>query len=234
LPYALGRSDGQSATLFITSQPGCSSLLKPNVDFISAFPYSSSFAINRTLPVTLMSMDTVCALHDVHPDVIKIDVQGYELAILQGGRSTVRGACLVELEVEFNPLYEGQPLFGDVDAEMRQQGYALLGLRRTAWRRVYDGPSAGGTIVHGDALYSREPLDAEQRARFIQALIAYRQLDYARSLGAAIPSMSHHRSLPQRIIGTVIKRWRPHRELRAWLDNARPAGARDWHDPDFY
>jgi hypothetical protein len=25
-----------------------------------------------------------------------------------------------------------------------------------------------------------------------------------------------------------------HRTLRRWLDDQRPAGAHDWHDPDFF
>jgi FkbM family methyltransferase len=235
LEAALGRADGTEGVLHLTRQRGCSSLLEPNHEFLSQFPYGEAFAVERTVPLQLVSLDSLCARHGVTPDVIKIDTQGYELEILRGGERAVASAFLIELEVEFNPLYKQQPLFGDLDAHLRSRGFALLGLRRTAWRRSYDGPSAlGGTTVHGDALYYRTqlPQSEDLRRRLAVALTAYRQLDFVRSLGleAAAPTVP----FLQGLAGRVASRLRPHRHLRAWLDQGRPGGAKDWHDPDFF
>jgi Methyltransferase FkbM domain len=58
-------------------------------------------------------------------DFIKLDTQGSELEILQGGVRALAGVRCVEVEVEFNPIYRGQPLFYEVDAFMRGQGFVL-------------------------------------------------------------------------------------------------------------
>jgi FkbM family methyltransferase len=236
LQAALGRADGTEATLHITKQPGCSSLLKPNDEFLRDFPYGDAFTVERTVSLPLTSLDTLCRANDVHPDVIKIDTQGYELEILAGGEDAVASAFLIELEVEFNPLYRDQPLFGDLDAHLRARGFSLLGLRRTAWRRNYDGSSSlGGTVVHGDVLYYREPSreDTTARRRFARALGAYRQLDFVQAMGGQVASQSQPNFF-QRQLGRVLAVFRTHRRLRAWLDYGRPSGARDWHDPDFF
>lgn len=228
LAAALGRTRGP-ATLYVTKQPGCSSLLKPNQAYLSQFPYGAAFAVERTVPLTLTRLDDLCAAHAIVPDVIKIDTQGTELDILLGGDIALQHASIVELEVEFNPLYEGQPLFGDCDAFLRELGFTLLGLRRTAWRRDNVG-SQGGTIVHGDALWIREPDDLEARARFARALTAYHQHDYVAVLGMPAPDP---RSLPQRLVGAILAQITGHREWRGWLDSTRMSAV-DWHDPDFF
>ena len=234
LPYALGSADQQQATLRLTRQRGCSSILEPNFPFLASFPYGRAFEIETTVPVTLTRLDTMCRKEDVRPDVIKIDTQGSELDILRGGEQALSSACLVETEVEFNPIYSGQPLFGDVDAYLRQRGFALLGLRRDYWRRTTTKTSSlGGTLIHGDALFYRLDVPAEQRRRFAIALTAYNQLDFVEALGLQAPAPAPG-SFVQRMVGTVLSSVRDHRGLRRWLDLSRPGGATDWHDPEYF
>ena len=52
-------------------------------------------------------------------DFIKLDTQGSELDILHGAGSLLDNCSGLQLEVMFSPLYEGQPLFADVDAYLR-------------------------------------------------------------------------------------------------------------------
>ena len=67
--------------------------------------------------------------------MLKLDVEGAELDVLRGGEGVLAEALVLEVEVELNPLFAGQPLFADVDAHLRERGWALQGLRRTSWRR---------------------------------------------------------------------------------------------------
>ena len=60
---------------------------------------------------------------DLTFDFFKIDVQGAELAVFQGGERVLRNALLAQTEVEFVELYENQPLFADVDILLRSYGF---------------------------------------------------------------------------------------------------------------
>jgi FkbM family methyltransferase len=232
LPVALGAVEGP-ATLHLTKQRGCSSVLQPNTAYLRRFPYGDAFTVEAELPVTLTTLDKVRTTHALPPvDVLKIDTQGSELDILRGARETLVDVSLIESEVEFNPLYVGQPLFGDMDRYLREQGFTLLGLRRTAWRRDTTG-SLGGTVVHGDALWLRDEIAADRRDAIAIALMAYHQHDTARALGGHVNGHDS-RSTVQRIIGRLAAQFGSHRQARAWIDRCRIHGAKDWHDAEFF
>src|SRR5688572_16193220 len=106
LPNALGARDGEVATLYLCKQPGCSSLLRPNVVLCDQFAYGSNLQVVGEHAVTLSRMDSVC---DVQPDVLKVDTQGTELDVLRGAGALLQRTRAVELEVEFVAQYENQP-----------------------------------------------------------------------------------------------------------------------------
>ena len=143
LPYALGSRDGAKATLYITDSPGSSSLLEPNREVLDQFLYGSRISVTTTTPVTLTTLDTACERHEIAPDVIKLDIQGAELDVLRGAVRTLANALLIESEVEFQPLYVGQPLFRDIDAFMAKKGWV-------PWRRI-DRPTTRRSSRPGSA-----------------------------------------------------------------------------------
>ncbi|MBE9203878.1 FkbM family methyltransferase [Synechocystis salina LEGE 06099] len=59
--------------------------------------------------------------------LIKLDVQGYELAVIQGGVSTFKKARLVIIEVSFYEFYENQSLFDDIYNCMKNLGFVYRG-----------------------------------------------------------------------------------------------------------
>ena len=194
-------------------------------DVIAPFPAAQSFRVRKIVAVTVITLDDVCARESLQPDVLKLDVQGAELDILRGAPVTLAHVLAVECEVEFRPIYVGQPLFADVDTFMRGQGFELLGLRRDYWRRQVNRHAAGGTLVHGDALYVHEGrlTAAPEKAQVFWR--AYRQYD--RLSAVSMPPRW------QRWLGRVMRQVATHRQWRAWLD-ACAAPASDWHDPDDY
>jgi FkbM family methyltransferase len=228
LPVALGATDGQQATLRICKQPGCSSLLQPNMELCRQYSYGWAMEVVGEYPVTLNRMDTVC--QDFRPDVIKVDTQGTELDVLRGAGELLESALTVEMEVEFVPQYLGQSLFSDVDSFMRQQGYMLRGLRRTNWRTTADHVHPyGGQIVHGDALYLKPDRMDCPKGHII--LAAYRQYDLLAHFGAT--SLIPRESVFVRMVARLLQQF-PNREQRRFVDRLRPATATDWHDPDFF
>lgn len=228
LPMALGARNGEKATLFECRKPGCSSLLRPNTELCMNYQYKESMEVVAESPMTLSRMDTACG--NFRPDVIKIDTQGTELDILRGAGVLLDSTLAVELEVEFFPLYVGQPLFSDVDTFMRENGFTLRGLRRTYWReKAMHVHPYGGQIIHGDALYLRTDRMDCQKGHVI--LAAYRQYDLLARFGAMhyIPS----ESMLIRLAGKLLSGF-SNRQLRRFIDRIRPPQATDWHDPDFF
>ena len=79
-------------------------------------------------------------------DILKLDLQGYELEALKGAERSLPSTKLILIEVEFVPLYENQPLFGDIDVFLRERGFSLLNLYE-----LWTHPD--GQLTSGDAIY---------------------------------------------------------------------------------
>ena len=125
-------------------------------------------------------------------DFIKIDTQGYELPILRGYANNFDSVIGLEIEVEFEPMYEGQPLFSDVDNFVKDKGFSLVDLKRYYWKRqnnVNTGNSKG-QMIFGDALYFKSPeqillmpnISQEKIIRCIFIYLAYGYVDLAQTL----------------------------------------------------
>ncbi len=119
LPYAVG--DGAPGTLKLCQAPGMTSLLAPNPQVLDCLNLFSVFGtVLKEEPIETHSLDNMSEIAAI--DFLKIDVQGSELAVFQGGRSRLSSAVAVQTEVCFLPLYKDQPLFGDIDRELRSLG----------------------------------------------------------------------------------------------------------------
>ena len=79
-------------------------------------------------------------------DLLKLDLQGYELEALKGCGSLLERIKIISTEIEFVALYDGQPLFGDIDVFLRAHGFSLLNLYE-----LYTHPD--GQLTAGDAVY---------------------------------------------------------------------------------
>jgi len=79
-------------------------------------------------------------------DLLKLGLQGYELEALKGCGKLLERIKIITIEIEFVPLYDGQPLFGDIDVYLRAQGFRMLNLYE-----LYTRPD--GQLTAGDAVY---------------------------------------------------------------------------------
>lgn len=114
--------DGRPATFHETNWGATGSLYAPNSRLLEKFQYLAELMTPvATHPVNTVRIDDVAEIDDV--DFIKIDVQGAELSILQNAKHALSSTLVVQTEVEFVELYQGQPLFADVDTFMRAQGF---------------------------------------------------------------------------------------------------------------
>lgn len=85
LPYALS-NEIQKLTLNLTKNRGCSSLYVPNHTFLHRFPDEERFTVEKKEAIDTTTLDNLYHQSIISElDFLKIDVQGAELDILQGG-----------------------------------------------------------------------------------------------------------------------------------------------------
>jgi FkbM family methyltransferase len=153
--------DGRPATYHETNWGPTGSLYAPNTRLLQRFQnLAEVVTLVATHQVNTTRIDDVTEIDDV--DFLKIDVQGAELLILQNASRAMSSALVVQTEVEFVELYQGQPLFADVDNFMRAQGFqfhTFNGFGTRAFKPLV--PKSG--VNHGfrqylwsDAIYVRD------------------------------------------------------------------------------
>lgn len=144
--------------LYITGYQTNVSLYKPNRKFIDDLCYDQSdFDIEKEIDVPCDTLDNVLNSDQLLLDYIKIDTQGSELDILKGATNSLSNDIFaVEVEVEFNELYQNQPFFADVDIFLRDCGYILMDIGNMLHVKGKHTVGIGGSkaiLISGDALY---------------------------------------------------------------------------------
>jgi FkbM family methyltransferase len=179
--------------LHVTRKAAVSSVLQPNKEVLGRFPDAERFDVVRTLRLETTTLDAALQANGIGEiDFLKIDTQGSSLWVLQGARQALASAYGVEVETEFVPLYQGQPLFNEVDRFMQENGFELFDINRFYWkRRKGNLGGSRGQLGFGDALYLRAPEELvkhatnQAKAKIVKATLAslaYGYLDLAIAL----------------------------------------------------
>lgn len=141
-PAALGAAPS-AQVLNVLESATCSSLLPPTG--IRAKHADKPMGVAETVEVEVVRLDSELT---TPPDIVKLDLQGYELEALKGASGVLGGVKAVMCEVSFTDLYEGQPLGGEVIDWMASRGFEAEGL--------YDPwLDAEGRLVSADAVFIR-------------------------------------------------------------------------------
>jgi FkbM family methyltransferase len=125
-PYALGASDNERATLFITREPGRSSVLRPNPAKAGIKDISHWDVVSSTEIITLRRLDAVWQTEWGDPTYIKVDVQGFELEVLKGMGSLLSKVKCLQVEASFVPVYEGHTVFSELHQFLRNHRFDLV------------------------------------------------------------------------------------------------------------
>jgi len=164
VPVALGAESGL-ATLYLTKdRKGCS-IYPPANEVVSRHPGLTDGHLEATTIIDVTTLDEWCAADGLAlVDALKIDTQGSELDVLRGAEATLETVRLIEVEVEFNELYEGIPLFAEVDNYLRAQGFVLWRLGNLAHYAQTGAPTDWRTAetIHYDELTVTHPAGAGQ------------------------------------------------------------------------
>jgi FkbM family methyltransferase len=81
-------------------------------------------------------------------DLMKVDIQGGERALLAGGGSTLTRVRVIYIEVLFQQLYENCALFCELHEKLTRDGFHLQFLDDFR-------PSQEGDLIYGNACYRR-------------------------------------------------------------------------------
>ncbi|MBA1146041.1 FkbM family methyltransferase [Ectothiorhodospiraceae bacterium WFHF3C12] len=126
-PQCIG--DGSERVFYYTRNSGLSSIFPPNNEVRASFHKGhNAYIVEEQVPVRTSRLDDLSREIPSRVDFLKIDVQGGELAVLEGARRTLRKTLVVHTEAFFVPFYVDAPLFSEIDTELRAQGFELIDL----------------------------------------------------------------------------------------------------------
>jgi FkbM family methyltransferase len=119
---ALGREPGV-ASFHANNRPTTSSLLKTNEQINQAW-FEEQLAEKQVIEVAISTLDAEIPANEVL-NILKMDVQGFELEVLKGGIQTLQRTAIVVLEVQNHEFYVGAPKYYELDAWLRDHGFEL-------------------------------------------------------------------------------------------------------------
>jgi len=117
----------------------------------------------RIAPTTRMAMTTLDAVTAgtafAQPDFLKLDVQGYELDVLEGASRALESAEAILMEVNFLEIYAGARLFHEAVSFMAARGFQVYDIG-AFFRRPYDNALWQADVVF---VKSSSPLISSRR-----------------------------------------------------------------------
>lgn len=130
--FALGDADG-AAEFYINANEQTNSLLDNDIDNITSIR-SATRPVARTT-IEVRRMDRWAEEASLAPEarlVVKMDIQGHERAVIEGGREVLRRhAAALMTEVSIGRLYKGQASLKDLLGLMEDLGFYRYQLYRT-------------------------------------------------------------------------------------------------------
>ena len=126
------------------------------------------FTVEHTAKVDTLTLDDALARFKIgNPAYMKVDVEGMEKEVFDGGARMLERVLAVRTEVAFRQVRNGQPLYHQIDALLRDYGLQPFGfVELHDWRRTtrQKHPLAGrqslpfsrGQLIHGDVIYLRD------------------------------------------------------------------------------
>jgi FkbM family methyltransferase len=161
LPNAIG--DGSAATLYVNDFDATSSLYPLNRKLCADFTGLNQLRTVDTLRVETVTLDAALEPEGIEfVDFLKLDIQGAELKALQGAEKTLERTGVVHCEVEFSPIYDGQPLFPEIQHFLNARGFELIDLI-TPTRYSYEvssGAASPDRLLWADAVFFMQDTSA--------------------------------------------------------------------------
>ncbi|MBE9090125.1 FkbM family methyltransferase [Microcystis aeruginosa LEGE 11464] len=113
------------------------------------FPNSISQNQQDMEEVEIRTLDAIYANDNLPiPDVIKLDVQGFELEVLKGSMNLLKKSKYLVIELSFRQFYREQPYLWEIIKLLEENKYIMVG-KGFEWR-YHENPSE---ILQMDAIF---------------------------------------------------------------------------------
>lgn len=147
--YNIGFGDKkEEAIIKIYNHDPSSSLLEMAKLHEELYPHSKGY---REEKVDIDTLDNFFNNKSFDDNLlIKIDVQGFELNVINGGLNTLKRAKVILIEMSYQELYLGQALFDEIYIILRNLGFRFKG------NIVQTFSPLDGSIVFSDSIFIKE------------------------------------------------------------------------------
>ena len=147
---AVANRSSSNANMYITQNKGSSSLLKPTKD-ANEFWEGNPLSTQKEVKVETTTIDSYCQKHNIETiDILKIDVQGSELKVLQGADRMLkdRRVKLIFTEISIAPNYKGQSEIDEIIKFLRENKYKIFNFFKMKHKQ--------GKLIECDVLFHTE------------------------------------------------------------------------------
>ena len=139
-----------NTNMYITQNKGSSSLLQPTKD-ANEFWEGNPLSTQKEVKVETTTIDSYCQKHNIETiDILKIDVQGSELKVLQGAALMIqeRRVKLIFTEISIAPNYKGQSEIDEIIKFLRENKYKIFNFFKMKHKQ--------GKLIECDVLFHTE------------------------------------------------------------------------------
>jgi FkbM family methyltransferase len=135
----------RTAEFKIMENPVLNSFREPAASMAEIYP--EPFQVKQTIQVEVKPLDAI-APSAGRISILKIDAQGFEREVLAGARETLQRTDYIIMEVNFQPHYDGEAGFFELDTIMQKHGFCIGN---------YSAPKGGRRqALFADVLYLRK------------------------------------------------------------------------------
>jgi FkbM family methyltransferase len=126
---ALGRERG-TAPFNVMDMDTFSSFLSPTASATHRFEQMNSVRSTVDVPVRTLDdvVDDLRAKVSFRRPYLKLDTQGYDLAVIEGAANFLPDIVALQTEASVTPIYEGSPDFATAIRMLERRGFALSGI----------------------------------------------------------------------------------------------------------
>ena len=128
IPVALGNADA-TLPMYLTENCSASSVLPPVEEGV---PSTWGTRPVKQQEIRIANLDRLALAETLPaPDLVKIDVQGYEGQVISGGKEILSKAQRIVVEVSLHPIYEKQPLLPEIASKLAGWGFEVYDVTET-------------------------------------------------------------------------------------------------------